>query len=162
MTVSTIVSGGQTGVDRAALDTALELSVNYGGWCPRGGWAEDMPDPPGLLQAYPKLRETSARRPAMRTEWNIRDSDATLILCASLGLGISPGTVFTQERAQHHCKPAIVLELGDYGSLDKGAEWLATFNSTIILNIAGPRESEAPGIYEASRYFIEDLLATTP
>ena len=76
-----IVSGGQTGVDRAALDVAIELGIPYGGWCPRGGWAEDMPAPPGLLSRYPLLRETAGSDPAERTRLNVRDSDATLVLC---------------------------------------------------------------------------------
>lgn len=54
-----IVSGGQTGADRAALDVAIELAIDYGGWCPAGGWAEDFPEPPGLLAAYPKLAATT-------------------------------------------------------------------------------------------------------
>ena len=70
-----IVSGGQTGVDRAALDAALALGMRCGGWCPAGRWAEDGPIDP----RYP-LRETPSGDPAQRTEWNVRDSDATLIL----------------------------------------------------------------------------------
>lgn len=161
MRVSRIISGGQSGVDRAALDVAIELSISYGGWCPRGGWAEDLPEAPGLLDRYPKLQETETRKLAQRTEWNVRDSDATLILYAKKGLGISPGTVFTQEQAQHYCKPAIVLDIGDYASLDRACDWLGSMTATVTLNVAGPRESEAPGIYEASRYFIEDMLSTT-
>ncbi|MGI9525468.1 MAG: putative molybdenum carrier protein [Hyphomicrobiaceae bacterium] len=158
MNVTKIVSGGQTGVDRAALDAAVEMSLEYGGWCPLGGWAEDLPNPPGLLAHYPRLRETRDSRPALRTRWNIRDSDATMILFASQGIGCSAGTVFTQEQAQHYCKPAIALEVGDYSSLDLARVWLATLIPNTVLNVAGPRESEAPGIYEASRYFIKDLL----
>ncbi len=160
--VSRILSGGQTGVDRAALDVAVSMSIEYGGWCPLGGWAEDMPNPPGVLAQYDNLRETPDRRPAQRTEWNVRDSDATLILYASQGIGCSTGTVFTQEQAQQYCKPALVLDVGDYGSLDLARVWLATLNSEIALNIAGPRESESPGIYDASRYFIADLLEVDP
>ena len=75
-----IVTGGQTGVDRAALDAAIELGIPYGGWCPKGGWAEDLPTPPGLLALYPNLRETPDADPAQRTAWNVRDSDRLLIL----------------------------------------------------------------------------------
>lgn len=160
--VCKIVSGGQTGVDRAALDVAIQMSIDYGGWCPLGGWVEDMPDAPGLLARYSSLRETTERHPALRTKWNVRDSDATLILYASQGIGCSTGTIFTQEQAQHYCKPALVLDIGDYGSLDLGRVWLATLNAKITLNIDGPRESESPGIYQASRYFIGDLLDPCP
>ena len=75
-----IISGGQTGVDRAALDVAIERGMDWGGWCPKGGWAEDFPEPPGLLAKYSHLRETPERHPLQRTEWNVRDSDATLII----------------------------------------------------------------------------------
>ncbi len=158
MKIAKLISGGQTGVDRAVLDTAVERSIDYGGWCPLGGWAEDFPDPPGLLTHYDKLQETPDRRPAQRTEWNVRDSDATMILFACQGIGCSAGTVFTQEQAQHYCKPAIALDVGDYSSADLASLWLATLRPNTVLNIAGPRESEAPGIYGASRYFIADLL----
>jgi hypothetical protein len=70
----TIVSGGQTGVDRAALDAAIANSIDYGGWCPRGGRAEDMRRAPGVLVRYPKLHETPLADPAQRTEWNVRRS----------------------------------------------------------------------------------------
>jgi hypothetical protein len=63
----TIVSGGQTGVDRAALDVAIELGIPYRGWCPKGGWAEDMLNPPGVLILYPELRETQDADPRQRT-----------------------------------------------------------------------------------------------
>ena len=63
-----IVSGGQTGVDRAALDVAIDKGVAYGGWCPKGAWAEDLPDPPGLLDRYDRLQQTPLADPAQRTE----------------------------------------------------------------------------------------------
>ena len=56
MRINKIVSGGQSGVDRAALDFANEVSLDYGGWCPKGGWAEDLQEPPGLLNDYPALK----------------------------------------------------------------------------------------------------------
>ena len=74
-----IVSGGQTGVDRAALDVAIERGIAYGGWCPKGCWAEDMPNPPGLLSRYPDLRETPEADPSQRTEWNVRDTDRLMV-----------------------------------------------------------------------------------
>ena len=83
-----IVSGGQTGVDRAALDWALASGVPCGGWCPLGSWAEDGP----IDVRYP-LRETPGADPAQRTEWNIRDSDGTLIV--TLARRMSGGTLLT-------------------------------------------------------------------
>jgi hypothetical protein len=66
-------SGGQSGVDRAALDVAIAHSIPYSGWCPLGGWAEDFPTPPGLLAAYPQLTETPSAETEQRTAWNVRD-----------------------------------------------------------------------------------------
>jgi hypothetical protein len=71
-----LLSGGQSGVDRAVLDVALARGIAYGGWCPKGGWAEDFPKPPGVLAKYPQLAETPLVDPAQRTEWNVRDADA--------------------------------------------------------------------------------------
>lgn len=160
MPVRKIVSGGQTGVDRAALDAATAHRVPYGGWCPRDGWAEDLTAPPGLLARYPALEETPDRRPEQRTTWNVRDSDVTMILLASLGIGCSAGTIFTQEQARHFCKPALVLDLGRYESLDEAAHWLNDFQADLILNVAGPRESESPGVYEAARLFLDELISS--
>jgi hypothetical protein len=69
-----IISGGQTGIDRASLDAAIEMGVDYCGWCPKGGWAEDFRQPPGLLARYPLLREAPSAEPIQRTEWNVRDA----------------------------------------------------------------------------------------
>ena len=81
-----LLSGGQSGVDRAVLDVAVERSIDYGGWCPKDGWAEDLPKPPGLLAKYPRLKETPLADPAQRTEWNVRDADACMIVIAAGGL----------------------------------------------------------------------------
>src|SRR6185312_13838048 len=100
-----IVSGGQSGVDRAALDVALELGIPYGGWCPRGGWAEDLPVPPGLLARYPLLRETPTAEPAERTRWNVRDSDGTLILLAGERPAPGSGTALALATAEELARP---------------------------------------------------------
>lgn len=162
MPVKKIVSGGQTGVDRAALDTAIANGIACGGWCPREGWAEDLVDPPGLLARYPDLTATPERRPEQRTAWNVRDSDATLILLTSTGIASSAGTVYTQEQARHFCKPALVLPLGRYQSLDQALAWLGDFQADLTLNIAGPRESESPGIYDATCLFLDELIKNSP
>ena len=82
-----LLSGGQSGVDRAVLDVALARGLAYGGWCPKGGWAEDYPTPPGILTKYPRLQQTPLADPAQRTEWNVRDADACLILVDAGGVG---------------------------------------------------------------------------
>jgi hypothetical protein len=108
-----IISGGQSGVDRAALDVALEKSIAYGGWCPRGGWAEDFTELPGLLARYPLLRETPLSDPAQRTQWNVRDSDAVLILTAAGGIAASQGTVLAREFVQRERKQLLAIGLDD-------------------------------------------------
>jgi hypothetical protein len=95
----TIRSGGQTGVDRAALQVAVALGIPYGGWCPRGGWAEDSPTPPGVRAHFPILVETPSPDPRQRTAWNVRDSDATMLIVDS-DPSDSRGTEFTHACAE--------------------------------------------------------------
>jgi hypothetical protein len=149
--IARIVSGGQTGVDRAALDAARDHGRAYGGWCPAGGWAEDHPDPPGLLVDYPGLRATPSRDPAERTRWNVRDSDATIVMAAG---GRSPGTDLTIETAARIGRPCLVTS----GSPEDVDEWLGDLGDGLTLNVAGPRESERPGIYRATRELLDRVL----
>jgi hypothetical protein len=156
-----IVTGGQSGVDRAALDVALALSIPYEGFCPRGGWAEDFPHPPGLLTRYPLLRETALADPAQRTEWNVRGADAILILTDQSGLAVSKGTALACELAARASKPVRVVGFRESGS---AARWLddllalRTPDAPLKLGIGGPRESEARGIYAKAKAFLHDLL----
>lgn len=149
----TIISGGQSGVDRAALDAAIGCGIPYGGWCPRGGWAEDFPDPPGVRARYPMLRETASADPAQRTEWNVRDSDACLILVDAGGVAASQGTVLTEELAARYAKPLLVADVSVVDAAGTVAAWLAALlaghalGASFRLMVGGPRESEAPGIY---------------
>jgi Circularly permutated YpsA SLOG family len=152
-----ILSGGQSGVDRAALDVAIELGLSYGGWCPRGGWAEDLPEPPGVLAAYPGLVPTPSEDPAQRTRWNVRDSAATLILAA--GQVASAGTALALASAMELGRPLAVLDPAAPGAaLGDARELLADLDAEAALNIAGPRESEAPGIYARSVALLSSLL----
>ena len=153
-----IVSGGQTGVDRAALDIAIELGLEYGGWCPKGGWAEDLPQPPGLLTPYPKLQPTPLEMPEQRTEWNVRDSDATLILMRGSDIACSKGTQFTVAKANGHRHPCFILDLHDPDRLRKAMTWLQGLGAIHVLNIAGPRESEEPEIYEEAKILLRRIF----
>lgn len=144
-----IVSGGQTGVDRAALDVALELGIPCGGWCPAGRWAEDGPIDP----RYP-LAETPSADPAERTEWNVRDSDATLLLTAG---GESPGTALTRDVARRLGKPVYVLHAGSPEDVGMFRRWLQVANVR-TLNVAGSRESESPGIHAEALRVLRALL----
>jgi hypothetical protein len=142
-----VVSGGQTGVDRAALDVARELGLPHGGWCPRGRRSED-----GVIPAVYALRETPESRYEQRTEWNVRDADATLLLFRD---ELSGGTAFTFECVRSLGRSHALVDL-DAGPdpLDL-VEWIEAFR---VLNVAGPRESRTPGIYEQARAYLLDLL----
>ena len=154
----TIVSGGQTGVDRAALDVAIEQGIAYRGWCPKGGWAEDRPRPPGVLALYPGLRETQDADPRQRTEWNVRDCDRLMVLVDCAGLPVSKGTEFALACAKALAKPHIVIDI-DAGSAEDLAAGFLEGQETLALCVAGPRESEAPGIYATAMVFLSHLLA---
>jgi hypothetical protein len=161
-----LISGGQSGVDRAALDVAIERGLAYGGWCPRGGWAEDLPQPPGLRARYPRLAETPLADPAQRTAWNVRDAQACMILLGAGGLPASRGTSLALDMAARHGKPVIVIDLRAPGALPEAASWLhrqlAAFGPDLSLAVGGPRESEAPGIYERAAAFLRALLLELP
>ena len=152
-----IVSGGQSGVDRAALDFAIAHGIPYGGWCPKSGWAEDFPEPPGVLARYPALQETPDRDTRQRTEWNVRDSDATLVLTRS-GVG-SPGTSLGIAAAQTYAKPHLIVDIDPPDAAAYIRAWLDANPAIQTLSIGGPRESEAPGIYRAALALLETLLA---
>lgn len=156
-------TGGQTGVDRAALDIALQRGLPYTGWCPHGGWAEDYPTPPGLLTRYPHLTETPSPDPKQRTAWNVRDSHATLILLPGDIDERFPGTLFTQQMAVLvFLRPCLMVSITRPDTITQTRAWLEPLNTApggnLILNVAGPRESEAPGIYTAACRFLEQLL----
>jgi hypothetical protein len=155
--LSKIVSGGQSGVDRAAVDFAIKYQVPYGGWIPKGGWAEDYPKPPGLKIYYQSFEETPSSQPEQRTEWNVRDSDATLVLTSKEI--VSPGVNLTVEQAVIYCKPLLVIDLNnqDRQKLVSSLSQLFTSNK-LILNIAGPRESQLPGVYHQALTFLEETL----
>jgi len=149
-TLEKIVSGGQTGVDRGALDAALFLGVACGGWCPRGRLAEDGP----IDETYP-LTETASSRYSERTERNVVDSDATLILCTGTPSG---GTRLTVSVAKKHSRPFLVADPRRDEAFDAVSSWLDSLN-VAVLNVAGPRESGSPGIGRAARDFMEKVLA---
>jgi len=145
-----IVSGGQTGVDRAALDAARALGVPCGGWCPKGRLAEDG----RLPERYP-LVETPSDDYAQRTEWNVRDSDGTLILYRGVLTG---GSALTARLAERYDRPSLALDLQTSPDPLAIREWIAK-NQIRALNVAGPRDSGAPGLYEQARELLAAVLA---
>ena len=145
-----IVSGGQTGVDRAALDVALEKGMACGGWCPKGRKAEDG----RIADRYP-LRETASAIYPERTRRNVVDSDGTLVLTDGPPAG---GTALTIELADRHRKPCLVIDLAGQPDPQTVRTW-ADFHNVQVLNVAGPRASEKPGIYAQAVQFLRALLA---
>ncbi len=147
--IERIVSGGQTGVDRAALDVAFEFSVPCGGWCPSGRKAED-----GVIdQKYP-LQQTPSSNYAQRTQWNVRDSDGTLILTVGR---LSGGTALTKLFAERYKQPYVVVDLDNEASVGRVVAWLST-NTIKALNVAGPRQSLKTEIHEKASAFLRQLL----
>ena len=145
-----VVSGGQSGVDRAALDVVLRLGLPCGGWCPAGRLAED-----GCLPLTYPLRETPTGDYAQRTLWNVRDSDGTLILAHG---PLSGGTAYTLACARQLGRPVLVEDLGASPSVARVQAWRRE-HAVHCLNVAGPRASSAPGVYDLAAAFMEALLA---
>lgn len=145
-----LVSGGQTGVDRAGLDIAADLRITSGGWCPRGRRAEN-----GRIPSRYPVRETPGAEYRWRTAWNIRDSDATLLLTRDQPVG---GSALTVHLARVQRKPLLPIRLGLAPSPFVIRAWLQT-RRIGILNIAGPRESECPGIYQQAYAYLRRIFA---
>ncbi len=138
-----LISGGQSGVDRAVLAFAVEAGLPYAGWCPAGGWAEDCPEPPGVCGLYPALRETQSRDPAERTRRNVAMAEHVVTLWpSSRDRGRSPGTAVGEREARMLGRPLtdVALDLPD-----AVARLRALLAAGGRLAIGGPRESEAPG-----------------
>ena len=142
-----IISGGQTGTDQAALSAALRLKIKCGGWCPPGRLCEN-----GRIPETLPLIETPAERSnlapdiprSQRTEWNVRDADATLVL-KPLNLNDNKGIKWALECIIIYKKTCLILDPFEDGSACKLEHWLST-NRIKILNVAGPSERSCPGI----------------
>ncbi len=155
--IERIVSGGQTGADRAAIDVAIQLGYECGGWVSRGRLDENgvIPD------SYPNLVETEDEQPETRTEFNIRDSDATVIFSHGPLFG---GSEYTKLKADESGKPNLHIDLTKRTvpeALQDLRSWLADVGPRVI-NVAGPRASDDPEIYGKTRLILESLLMNTP
>lgn len=157
--LSKVISGGQTGVDRAALEVALFLEIPHGGWCPKGRRAEDGPIPDMF-----DLIETASFNYAIRTEKNVVESDGTLIIFRDV---ITRGTGLTVKFAKRHHRPYLCIDLAKLPSEDEQAteeasqdilNWLAEENIN-VLNVAGPRESTTPNINSQSHSLLLSTFA---
>lgn len=141
MNIQRIISGGQTGVDRAALDFAIARQIPHGGWCPAGRHAAD-----GVLDARYQLRETESSGYRQRTKRNVLDADATLILYRGR---LEGGSLLTRDLAMRHGKPLLLCDLHGPAQalLAAWQDWWES-HPIAILNIAGPSEARNPGIYQ--------------
>lgn len=144
-----IVSGGQTGVDRAGLEVAIANGIAHGGWCPKGRRSED-----GSIPSRYDLVEMDTAEYPLRTEQNVIDSDATLILYEQCLRG---GTLLTRRYANRWGKPFLCLKI-ETSEPSEVRLWLDDQRPT-TLNIAGPRESSFPGIQDRALTFLLDALA---
>ncbi|MEI7940748.1 MAG: putative molybdenum carrier protein [Verrucomicrobiota bacterium] len=136
-----IISGGQTGADRAALDFAIKNDIPHGGWCPKGRKAEAGP-----IDAQYQLQQTPGSNYLQRTEWNVRDSDGTVIF--SMGKRLSGNSIETLDFAIKHRRPYLHLSavFRDHAA-SKLKRWLQQ-NNIRVLNVAGPRASKEPAVAE--------------
>lgn len=153
--IASIRTGGQTGVDRVALFIARKYNIPIVGWCPKNGWAEDMPRSPGISALYPELKETPEEDVSQRTKWNVRDSHATLIISPKLSK-FSKGTNLTEQTTKEYKRP--YLEVGSEEDIDKIIDWLNTLGNELTLNIGGPRASECPEAYNITINILEKVL----
>ncbi len=154
--IERIVTGGQTGVDQAALEVASELGIEFGGWCPKGGRDENNVS---ILERF-ALQEATTSDPDERTKLNIRDSDGTLIIVPTFPLPdtIRDGTLLTIEEAKRTGKPHLIIALDEReAAVDTIRSWVDE-NNIHTLNIGGPRESNSPGVYEDTCELLRALL----
>lgn len=150
---SKIMSGGQTGVDRAALDFAIAHNIPYSGFVPKGRWAEDG----AISDKYRDLTETDSTDPAQRTRLNVTSAQAVLVISRGEPDG---GTKLTIALTKQQSKPFFYVDLNQatlfLSDLSRSCTELATAKETMI---AGPRESKCPGIYEEALEFLERVYA---
>jgi hypothetical protein len=144
-----LISGGQTGVDRGALEAAIELGIKHGGWCPKGRRADD-----GVIPEEYALLETDTPDYDERTRRNVLDAEGTLILATGPLVG---GTQLTFELAQRFGKPVLVVPPASWTTAVV-RRWLLD-HSIRVLNVAGPRENQAPGIQDRTRAFLRELFS---
>jgi len=149
--IERIISGGQTGADRAALNVAIQLGIPHGGWCPRGRRAED-----GRIPDHYQLQETRDDGYLVRTKRNVESSDGTIIFVDRM----TAGSARTRDYCRQIRKPFVIIanttSRGEYGRARLIA-WLHLAQPR-ILNVAGSRESRAPGIASAVHSLLYHVL----
>lgn len=146
--IGRIRAGGQSGVDRAAMDFAREQGIPLCGWCPKKGWAEDYPDPPGLLANYPELTETPSEEIEQRTKWNMRDCDAILTIILESSRDSHGTNVGLNEGAKLGKPMYTALGLEDVSGI---ILWICGLPDDIELCVGGPRVSECADAYDVAK-----------
>ncbi len=144
-----IISGGQSGVDRAALDFAMQHKIPCGGWCPKGRQAED-----GIIPEVYPLKETASTVHSVRTRLNINDSDGTLIIFIN---EMDEGTNYTRRYAEETGKPVYMISEKEKTDQRGFMNWMMK-NNIRVLNVAGPRESRSEGTYKFAYKVLGELL----
>ncbi|MBA2649221.1 MAG: putative molybdenum carrier protein [Legionella sp.] len=152
-----IVSGGQSGVDQAALAMAVEAGIKIGGWCPLKGCDENGKN---IRIKYPELKEAKTIKPDERTRLNIDDSDGTLVIVPFMPLPktIVDGTKLTIDYAIEKNKPHLIVSISNKDEAVEQILYWIEHNEIHVLNIGGPRESSWPGIYEETCQLLDDLF----
>ena len=153
--IQKIISGGQTGADRMALDWAIWHDISHGGWCPKGRKAEDGPIGSRYL-----LKETTGSNYAQRTEWNVRDSDGTVIF--SFASALTGGTKKTVAFAIKNKKPWLhICRDGQYDAAESLLRFISD-HKIKVLNVAGPRASKEPQIAAFVKKVLEEAFFPRP
>ena len=150
--VGKIISGGQTGADQAALDAAIKFNIAHGGWVPKGRKTEN-----GVLPEKYRMQEMDTANYAARTRRNVMDSDGTVLLARG---PLSGGTLLTRKIAHQADRPCCHIDLLAMDEFE-GALMLNSFvteSDIRVLNVAGPRLSNDPGIYRSVKAVIEALI----
>ncbi len=155
MSIEKIVSGGQTGADRAGLDWAISHDIPQGGWCPKGRRAEDGNIPPQY-----QLTETPSSNYLQRTEWNVRDSDGTLVF--TLDRELAGGSLRTAMFAKKHGKPCLHVHPGLSYNIAADVLRFVNDNSIKVLNIAGTRGSKEPHVGKFVKKVLEEAFFPRP
>ncbi len=156
MPIQKVITGGQTGVDQAALQAAIDCGLGIGGWCSPGRACEG-----GVVPRRFPLKETPEERSphapdiprSLRSEWNVRDADAVLFFVPDIRDSKDPGTQWALDCTQLYKKPYLLAELVDPDTLSRARRWLSDYKPS-VLSIGGPSENTCPGIYIATYQFL--------
>lgn len=152
MIIKKIISGAQTGADRAALDFAIDNEIPHGGWIPKGRKAED-----GIIPQRYDVNEAPSADYSRRTELNVMDADGTLIVSHG---ALTDGSALTQRLAKKHNKPCFHIDLNQMPEFKSAIEIIHWINQhgIEVLNVAGPRASKDPKIYDTTFNILETVF----